>query len=828
MRLSGRGFDDLTASNPTDAGFDYPADLLAPLASADALRYDPKPFGLPAAREAVAADYARRGVKVAASHVALTASSSESYALLFKLLCDPGDSVLVPTPSYPLFEHLTRLDSVQARPYATQYHGTWAIDLEDLKDAITDTTRAILVVSPNNPDRRVAEARRAGNADGACARSHGLALIGDEVFADYAIDPAPASQASVVEQNDVLTFSLGGLSKSVGLPQVKLGWIAASGPSPQLGAALMRLELIADTYLSVSTPVQIAAAHLLNAGASVREQIRRRVLQNYHTLRELANTCSACQVLRAEGGWSAVVRIPHTMPEDERAIRPARGPPRARASRATSSTSRVTATSWSACCRDPTSSAPPPGGCSTRSRPDERDGRPSPISAAPPAWCCRCSRSGRPATPASARSARSPRSADGSTAPASTRCSCCRSARCLRARRRRTRRSARWRSIPSTSPWTTWPTTGRPAATSGCRSPIRSRCGRHGRRLGWTTPTSARRSSPPWRWRSATSGTSTGCARRRARDRLPPSAPGKSGGSATTPSTARSGIGTPDGPGRSGPIRFAIGSPRRSTPPDDELEREILFHQYTQWLADEQWADAREQLGDVRLFGDFPFMVGIDSADVWANQHLFQFDRTTGTPPDAFSATGQDWGLPVYRWDVMRADDDRWLRQRVKRMGRLYDGYRVDHLVGFFRTYSRAIGEMAGRFDPGDEPDQIAQGERILSLFTNAPSQITAEDLGLIPDFVRQSLAKAGLPGYKVIRWERDWHMPGQPFVPPADLRAGLRRHDQHARHRPDRALVGPGARRRETRLRRRRSAKTSFRAAWTRRRCRSTRAFTS
>jgi 4-alpha-glucanotransferase len=199
-----------------------------------------------------------------------------------------------------------------------------------------------------------------------------------------------------------------------------------------------------------------------------------------------------------------------------------------------------------------------------------------------------------------------------------------------------------------------------------------------------------------------------------------------------------------------------------------ELEREILFHQYAQWLADEQWADAREQLGDVRLFGDFPFMVGIDSADVWANQHLFQFDRTAGTPPDAFSATGQDWGLPVYLWDAMRAEDDRWLRQRARRMGRLYDGYRVDHLVGFFRTYSRAPGETTGRFDPEVEADQIRLGERILGLFTSTPSQITAEDLGLIPDFVRASLAKAGLPGYKVIRWERDWHTPGQPFVPPA------------------------------------------------------------
>jgi 4-alpha-glucanotransferase len=204
----------------------------------------------------------------------------------------------------------------------------------------------------------------------------------------------------------------------------------------------------------------------------------------------------------------------------------------------------------------------------------------------------------------------------------------------------------------------------------------------------------------------------------------------------------------------------------------DELDREVLYHQYTQWIADEQWAAARQQLGDVRLFGDFPFMVGIDSADVWANQHLFQFDRTTGTPPDAFSATGQDWGLPVYRWDAMAAEDYRWLRQRARRMGRLYDGYRVDHLVGFFRTYSRPPGGGEGRFEPEAEGDQIAQGERVLSLFTSTSSQITAEDLGLIPDFVRDSLARAGLPGYKVIRWERDWHAPGQPFIPPATFPA--------------------------------------------------------
>ncbi len=320
VRLSGRGFDDLTVSNPTDAGFEYPVDLLAPLASAAALRYEPSPFGLQAAREAVAADYARRGVRVTASNIALTASSSESYALLFKLLCDPGDAVLVPTPSYPLFEHLTRLENVEARPYGTQYHGTWSIDLEGVKQAVTETTRAILVVSPNNPTGAWLKGDELEALTEICEK-HGLALIGDEVFADYPIDPAPAARASVIEQANVLTFSLGGLSKSVGLPQVKLGWIAASGPSDQLRAAMTRLELIADTYLSVSTPVQIAAGTLFTGGASVRQQIHRRVLQNYDALRELVTASSACQVLRAEGGWSAVVRIPHTMPEDERVIR---------------------------------------------------------------------------------------------------------------------------------------------------------------------------------------------------------------------------------------------------------------------------------------------------------------------------------------------------------------------------------------------------------------------------------------------------------------------------------------------------------------------------
>jgi alanine-synthesizing transaminase len=321
MRLAGEGFDDLTASNPTEADFDYPPELLDGLASAEGFRYDPKPFGLMPAREAVASDYLRRGIgmKVPASHIILTSSSSESYAMLFKLLCDPGDTVLVPTPSYPLFEHLTRLDSVRARPYATEYHGTWQIDLDELLSAITEDTRAILVVSPNNPTGAWLKRDELAALVECCAK-HDLALIGDEVFTDYAIDPAPGSVASVVEQKEVLTISLGGLSKAVGLPQVKLGWMALGGPGLALQAALSRLEIIADTYLSVGTPVQLATSGILELGESVRKQILRRVQQNYDVLKQAALKYESCQVLRAEGGWSVVIRIPHTMPEDERVV----------------------------------------------------------------------------------------------------------------------------------------------------------------------------------------------------------------------------------------------------------------------------------------------------------------------------------------------------------------------------------------------------------------------------------------------------------------------------------------------------------------------------
>jgi aspartate/methionine/tyrosine aminotransferase len=313
-RRAGIPVTDLTETNPTSAGFTYPKELLEPLAHPKALEYDPQPLGLWPARAAAAADFRRRGIAISGDRVALTSSTSEAYALLFKLLCDAGDAVLVPHPSYPLFEHLTQLECVEAIPYALEYHGSWRIDIDSLRRAVTSRVRAILVVSPNNPTGSFLHRDDLAELS-ELAASNGWAIIGDEVFADYPLDPAPAA-THVLACADALTFSLGGLSKSVGLPQLKLGWIGFGGPSAKVDEALAAYELIADTYLSVSTPVQAAAAELLTAGAAIRSQILSRVRRNLESLRNLASHHPSLDVLRVEGGWSAVVQAPQLRPEE--------------------------------------------------------------------------------------------------------------------------------------------------------------------------------------------------------------------------------------------------------------------------------------------------------------------------------------------------------------------------------------------------------------------------------------------------------------------------------------------------------------------------------
>jgi 4-alpha-glucanotransferase len=195
----------------------------------------------------------------------------------------------------------------------------------------------------------------------------------------------------------------------------------------------------------------------------------------------------------------------------------------------------------------------------------------------------------------------------------------------------------------------------------------------------------------------------------------------------------------------------------------ERLEWQIRYHAYLQWVADEQWQRARMESAPVGVFGDFPFMVSGHSADVWARQHDFDLDSSVGTPPDAFSPTGQDWGLPAYRWDVVAANDYAWLRDRTRRSAELYDGFRIDHLIGFYRTYVRRSDGTA-QFVPADEGAQRAQGERLLSIFNEGGASLIGEDLGTVPDFLRVSLAERGIPGMKVMRWERNWHEVGHPF----------------------------------------------------------------
>jgi alanine-synthesizing transaminase len=316
-RTSGRPFIDLTLTNPTTAGIRYPDDVLAPLAAAGAVRYAPDPFGLPVAREAIAADFARRGTTVAAERLVLTASTSEAYSLLFKLLCDPGDEVLIPIPSYPLFEHLSRLDAVGTRAYQLEYHGRWMVDGHSVDASWTARTRALLAVSPNNPTGSSLRGEEWKLLLERC-RERQAALIVDEVFVDYEFGSGAGSAASASpEALDALTFRLGGLSKSIGLPQVKLGWIAVDGPEALVDAALERLEVICDTYLSVSTPVQVAAPELLERGAAVREEIRDRITRNYGALRQAVYGYPSVGVLEADGGWSAVLRVPSTRSEEE-------------------------------------------------------------------------------------------------------------------------------------------------------------------------------------------------------------------------------------------------------------------------------------------------------------------------------------------------------------------------------------------------------------------------------------------------------------------------------------------------------------------------------
>ncbi len=321
LAAAGKEVLDLTVSNPTRVGLTYDKDaILAALTQAAALDYDPHPKGLPAARTAISNYYRaqHRIISADPENIVLTSSTSEGYSHLFQLLCNPGDEVLVPKPSYPLFDFLADLADVKLVPYPLIYDHGWQMDLAFLHKAAANRTRAVIVVHPNNPTGSYAHADEIEKLNAFC-QEYGLALVVDEVFLDYALDGA--SRMTFAGNTDALTFTLSGLSKISGLPQMKVSWIVSSGPEEQVQAAVGRLEIIADTFLSLSTPVQLAVPGLLEHRKQIQPVLLDRVRANLEELdRQLAHS-SSCKRLDAEGGWYAVVRVPVTQSDEELAIK---------------------------------------------------------------------------------------------------------------------------------------------------------------------------------------------------------------------------------------------------------------------------------------------------------------------------------------------------------------------------------------------------------------------------------------------------------------------------------------------------------------------------
>lgn len=310
-RASGRELFDLTVSNPTACGFTYDERaLLAPLSEPAALLYEPVPLGMETARAAVAAYYRDLRAEVAINRLCLTTSTSEAYSYLFRLLCDPGDEVLAASPSYPLFDYIARLDDVRLIEYPLLYHDGWQIDLHALEASITNRTRAVIVVHPNNPTGHFCSAAEREALQKLCAE-RGVALIVDEVFLDYAL-PGAATQSFAAGSSPALMFVLSGLSKVCALPQMKCSWIATAGPAAAVNAAMERLEMIADTFLSMNAPVQHALPAWLASRQIVQSQIRARMAENLSALdRSLAG--SSCERLEMDGGWTVILRVPRTV-----------------------------------------------------------------------------------------------------------------------------------------------------------------------------------------------------------------------------------------------------------------------------------------------------------------------------------------------------------------------------------------------------------------------------------------------------------------------------------------------------------------------------------
>jgi len=317
-RAKGERIIDLTNSNPTRCGI-----LHAPSWNSEILRrsavYEPDPKGLLAARQAIAAWYRTLGRLVDAEQIVLTSSTSEAYSFLLKLLCNVGESIAVPKPSYPLFEYLSRLNDVACRHYQLAYDGEWHFDFASLEESLAAGVKGVIIVHPNNPTGSYVKIKEAETVVRLLA-SHGTALVVDEVFHTFPLGNADHRAGSFAGTEEVLTFAVNGLSKLAALPQMKLAWVAVSGPQDAVNSALGRLEVIADTYLSVSTPVQHAGCEILNRHQEHAKPVLDRIVRNYHDLKRIIDGDSPLTVLRSEGGWSAMVQLPASRSDETWAL----------------------------------------------------------------------------------------------------------------------------------------------------------------------------------------------------------------------------------------------------------------------------------------------------------------------------------------------------------------------------------------------------------------------------------------------------------------------------------------------------------------------------
>jgi alanine-synthesizing transaminase len=317
-RVARKPLIDLTVSNPTECGFQYDEEaILSALRNPSALKYEPNPRGLAVARSAVGRYYAERAAIVSNDDIFLTTSTSEAYSYVLRTLCNPDDELLIPAPSYPLFEFLADIQDVRLARYALLYDHGWQIDFHALEQAITPRTRGVIVVHPNNPTGHFAKPEEMRKLNEICV-ARGVAIIADEVFLDFALKGKQI--ATFAANSGALTFTMSGLSKICGLPQMKAAWLTVSGPQAWKTEALARLEVIADTYLSMSAPIQLAIPALLEQRHAFQKQVIARMNGNLSELDKRLAAQRSCSRLNVEGGWNAVIRVPATRPDEELAL----------------------------------------------------------------------------------------------------------------------------------------------------------------------------------------------------------------------------------------------------------------------------------------------------------------------------------------------------------------------------------------------------------------------------------------------------------------------------------------------------------------------------